>query len=127
MPPAAVLDRSALDRIRAIQRPDRPDLVRRVLQIFLERSPAQIQEIHEAAAAGDAHRLARAAHDLKGGSGNVGLAALAELLARIEQLAKQDRLADTAPLLSRLATLHAAAADAVRGELERCTCEAHHV
>jgi CheY-like chemotaxis protein len=127
MPPAVVLDRSALDRIRAIQRPDRPDLVRRVLQIFLERSPAQIQSIREAAAAGDGHRLARAAHDLKGGSGNVGLAALAELLARIEQLAKQDRLADTAPLLSRLAILHAAAADAVRGELERCTSEGHHV
>jgi len=126
-PPAAVLDRGVLDRIRAIQRPDRPDLVRRVLQIFLERSPAQIQAIQDAAAAGDAHRLTRAAHDLKGGSGNVGLAALAELLARIEQLAKQDRLTDTAPLLSQLAPLHAAAADAVRGELERCTCEAPHV
>jgi two-component system, sensor histidine kinase and response regulator len=126
-PPAAVLDRSALDRIRAIQRPDRPDLVRRVLQIFLDRSPAQIQAIHEASAASDAHRLARAAHDLKGGSGNVGLAALADLLARIERLAKQDRLADTAPLLSQLAILHTAAADAVRGELDRCSPEAHHV
>ena len=51
----------------------------------------------------------------------VGLAAIAELLARIEQAAKQDRLADTPALLSQLATLHAAAADAVRGELERCT------
>jgi two-component system, sensor histidine kinase and response regulator len=122
-----VLDRGALDRIRAIQRPDRPNLVLRVLQIFLERSPAQIQAIHDAASARDGHRLARAAHDLKGGSGNVGLARLADLLARIEQLAKQDRLADTTPLVSELPTHHAAAVDAVRGELERCTREAPHV
>lgn len=116
-----VIDRGVLERIRAIQRPERPDLVRRVLQIFLDRSPAQIEAIRDAAAAADAHRLARAAHDLKGGSGNIGLLPLAELLARLEQLAKQDRVAETAPLLSQLATLHAAAVDAVRGELERCT------
>jgi HPt (histidine-containing phosphotransfer) domain-containing protein len=125
-PPAAgrdaleVLDRRALERIRAIQRPDRPDLVRRVLQIFLDRSPAQIQAITDAAAAGDRVQLARAAHDLKGGSGNLGLAQLADLLARIEQLAKQDRLAEVGPLLSQLPQLTAAASTAVRGELERC-------
>ncbi|HEX3760070.1 MAG TPA: ATP-binding protein [Kofleriaceae bacterium] len=117
---AEVLDRNALDRIRAIQRPDRPDLVRRVLQIFLDRSPAQLQAISDAAAAGDGHRLARATHDLKGGSGNLGLVQLAELLARIEQLAKQDRLADADALLSQLPALSAAAATAVRDELDRC-------
>jgi HPt (histidine-containing phosphotransfer) domain-containing protein len=118
--PAEVLDRTALDRIRAIQRPDRPDLVRRVLQIFLDRSPAQLQAISDAAAAGDAHRLARATHDLKGGSGNLGLVQLAEMLARIEQLAKQDRLADADALLSQLPALSAAATAAVRDELDRC-------
>ncbi len=126
--PTKVLDRGALDRIRAIQRPDRPDLVRRVLQIYLERSPAQLQAISDAAAAGDPPRLARAAHDLKGGSGNLGLIQLADALARIEQLAKHDRLAEAGPLLSQLPALSAAAATAVRGELDRCpsTCEPRH-
>jgi HPt (histidine-containing phosphotransfer) domain-containing protein len=119
-PAECVLDRGALERIRSIQRPDRPDLVHRVLQIWLERSPAQVRAITDAAAAGDAHQLARAAHDLKGGSGNVGLVQIASLLARIERLAKQDQLAETGALLSQLPILHAAAATAVRGELERC-------
>jgi len=120
-PTAEILDRRALDRIRAVQRPDRPDLVRRVLQIYLERSPVQLAAIAEAAAAGDAHRLARAAHDMKGGSGNLGLVQVAELLTRIEQLAKQGQLADAEPLLAQLPVLSAAAATAVRGELERTT------
>ena len=113
----AVLDRSAIDRIRAIQRPDRPDLATRVLQLYLERSPAQLQAIVEAAA--DGSRLARAAHDLKGGSGNLGLFQIAELLARIEQLAKRGELNNTLPLLSELPAIHAAAVAAVRGELAR--------
>jgi signal transduction histidine kinase/DNA-binding response OmpR family regulator len=120
-PPALeVLDRGALDRIRSIQRPDRPDLATRVLQLYLERSPAQIQAIVDAA--GDAPALARAAHDLKGSSGNLGLLALAELLARIEQLARRGQLAAVPALLAELTTCHAAATTAVRDELSRCPC-----
>jgi signal transduction histidine kinase/CheY-like chemotaxis protein len=116
-PAASVLDRTALDRIRAIQRPDRPDLATKVLTLYLERSPAQIQAILEAAA--DPTRLARAAHDLKGGSGNLGLFQIAELLARIEQLAKRGELAAIPELLAELPQVHAAAVAAVRGELDR--------
>jgi CheY-like chemotaxis protein len=119
--PLAVLDRSALERIRTIQRADRPDLVARVLAMYLERSPSQIQAVADAAAAADATRLVRAAHDLKGGSGNLGLVQIADLLARIEQLAKRHQLADLPPLLSQLPIVHAAAVTAVRGELDRCT------
>jgi HPt (histidine-containing phosphotransfer) domain-containing protein len=119
--PLAILDRGALDRIRAIQRADRPDLVSRVVAIYLERSPAQIQEVADAAAAADATRLLRAAHDLKGGSGNLGLLQIADLLARIEQLAKRHLLADLPPLLSQLPIVHAAAVTALRDELDRCT------
>jgi HPt (histidine-containing phosphotransfer) domain-containing protein len=116
-----VLDRGALDRIRAVQRADRPDLVARVLVMYLERAPAQVQAIVDAAATADANRVMRAAHDLKGGSGNLGLVQIADLLARIEQLAKRHLLADLPPLVSQLPIAHAAAVTAVRGELDRCT------
>ena len=123
-----VLDRRALDRIRAIQRPGQPDLVARVLQMYVERSPAQLAAIVAAAAAADPAGLARAAHDLKGGSGNLGLVLLVDLLARIEQLAGRDQLAGAAPLVSELTATHAAAIAALRDELERCTStrELHH-
>jgi signal transduction histidine kinase/CheY-like chemotaxis protein len=116
-----VLDRRVLDRIRAIQRPDRPDLVARVLAIYLERSPEQVQAIVEAACAADPGRLASAAHALKGGSGNLGLVQLTELVERIEQLARRDQLTGAAALVAELPAIHAAAVAAVRGELARCT------
>jgi signal transduction histidine kinase/CheY-like chemotaxis protein len=125
---AEVIDRSVLDRIRAIQRPDRPDLVARVLKLYLERSPAQIQAIVDAAATAEATRLVRAAHDLKGGSGNLGLVQLVELLARIEQLARRERLAEVPALVAVLPAVHAAAVAAVRDELARTTTSGalHH-
>jgi signal transduction histidine kinase/CheY-like chemotaxis protein len=116
-----ILDRSALDRIRSIQRADRPDLVSRVLAMYLERSPAQIQAIVDAATDADPARIVHAAHDLKGGSGNLGLAQIADLLARIEQLARRRQLADLTALLFQLPIVHAAAVAAVQDELERCT------
>jgi HPt (histidine-containing phosphotransfer) domain-containing protein len=127
-PAADILDRRVLDRIRAIQRPGQPDLVARVLQMYLERSPAQIRAIAAAADAADAAGLARAAHDLKGGSGNLGLVQVVELLARVEQLAREGQLAGIAAMLSELPAVHAAAIAAVRDELARCTSipERHH-
>ncbi len=123
LPPAApeVIDPRVLDRIRAIQRPGRPDLVTRVLQLYLERSPGQLQLIVGAAAAGDPVALARTAHDLKGGSGNLGLVQMTDLLARIERVARSGQLADALPLVAELPAVHAAALTAVRGENERGT------
>jgi two-component system sensor histidine kinase/response regulator len=118
-PAIDVLDPRALERIRAIQRTGRPNLLHRVLELYLERSPAQIQAITDAAS--DATRLARAAHDLKGGCGNLGLVQMVDLLARIEHTARQDRLADVPPLMAQLPVVHAAAITAVRDQLERCT------
>jgi CheY-like chemotaxis protein len=110
-----VLDPSTLAQIRATQRPGRPDLVARILTLFLEKSPAQLSEICEAAS--DPARLARAAHSLKGGSANLGLVQLASLLSSIEQHAKRNQLTEIPTLLEALPGAHAAAMQAVRHEL----------
>lgn len=112
---ASVLDPATLAQIRATQRPGRPDLAARILALFLERSPAQLSEIREAA--GDPVRLARAAHALKGGSANIGLVQLASLLSSIEQHAKRNELTAIPTLLDALPDTHAAAMRAVRHEL----------
>ncbi len=46
------------------------ELLQEVAQLFLEEYPALMSEIREAAQRGDAQRLARAAHSLKGAVGN---------------------------------------------------------
>jgi signal transduction histidine kinase/DNA-binding NarL/FixJ family response regulator/HPt (histidine-containing phosphotransfer) domain-containing protein len=115
-PGEPVLDPARLSEIRAMQRPGRPDLATQLLQMFTERSPAQIAAV---CAARDGKELMRAAHELKGACGNLGLAALAELLGRIEHLAKRDQLDEAAALVAQLPEAYARAMDAVAGELAR--------
>jgi PAS domain S-box-containing protein len=74
-------------------------------------------ELHAALQAGDARRVAFAAHKLKGGAGTVGATTLAELCSQLEQRAGQpslDGLAGPEGLIARLET----AADVVRTALE---------
>ena len=112
-----MLDRAALDRLRAVQAPGASDLVPRVLHLFLDRSPGQVQAIQGALAAAHADGLAIAAHELKGSSGSLGMVQLAMLLESVEKLARAGRLADAAPLVARLDMAHAAATVAARNEL----------
>ncbi|MBK7259463.1 MAG: response regulator [Ignavibacteriae bacterium] len=75
---------------------DNTDLLRRVVQSFVESLPAVKKDIRDALAAGDAPVLAKAAHTLKGATGSIvaqrsSLASLA-----IEQAAKAGDLAAAA-------------------------------
>jgi two-component system, sensor histidine kinase and response regulator len=119
-----ILDREVLAEIRALQRPGRPDLAAQLLRLFLDRSPGQVSSILAAVAAQEGGAVMRAAHDLKGGSGNLGLCALADLLGRIEALAKRELLGELPPLIDQLGGAHQTAVMAVTAELASALPEA---
>lgn len=98
--PVDVLDRAALDQIRQLQGADQPDLLRQVIEIYLDSSAQLVRQIDTALAAADADAAGRAAHALKSSSGNVGAAAVTQLAAEIEAAAR-------ANALDRIAELHA--------------------
>ncbi|MEZ4361840.1 MAG: Hpt domain-containing protein [Kofleriaceae bacterium] len=116
---APILDLQVLEEIRALQNPDKPDLLAELLRMFLDRSPEQVRGIVAAAAAPDAALLSRNAHALKGACGNLGLVAMADLLGKIERLARRDQLTEAAPLVERLPSAHDVAAAALGAELAR--------
>ena len=116
-PEVPVLDRAVLARVRAVQRPGQPDLVAKIAAMYRARAADQLSAIADSAARGQAAELARAAHDLKGASGNLGLARLVELVAQVEAHARRDELAATAPLLAELPARHAEAMAALAAEV----------
>jgi HPt (histidine-containing phosphotransfer) domain-containing protein len=63
-----------------------------LLEAYLRESATQAASISEALHAGDMDALRRAAHSLKGGSGNIGAADLAALCARLETQARDAEL-----------------------------------
>ena len=61
-----------------------PDIVVELIDIYLESAPRLVAAVREAAAAGDAASLSRAAHNLRGGSASLGARRVAALCEEIE-------------------------------------------
>ncbi|RQU18719.1 response regulator [Burkholderia cenocepacia] len=85
---ASVIDHKALDALRALQRPGRPDVLTRIIDQFAADAPRLIRDMHAAVEAGDADALKLAAHTLKSSSANVGAHLLSARCRAIEQLAR---------------------------------------
>jgi signal transduction histidine kinase/CheY-like chemotaxis protein/HPt (histidine-containing phosphotransfer) domain-containing protein len=85
------------------------DLLQEIATVFLKESPRMVNELRDAVAARDAHRVNRAAHTLKGAVATLGAPAARDLAFQIEKLGANGELDEAA---SRLVEF-----DAVIGEL----------
>ncbi len=97
----AVLDQKALDAIRAIPS---PDLLKRMIDLYEERTPRLILEGSAALEARDCGRIAVAVHELKSSSGNLGGQRLVRLCKECETAARGNDLAATERLWPQIAT-----------------------
>lgn len=96
--PAAndLLDRALITELRT---GIAPEALLAVIDTFEAEILKRMSEISGATRAGDAGALKDAAHALKGASGNLGAAHVAQLSARLEELARAGDL-DNAPALA---------------------------
>ncbi len=99
---AVSIDPSALQALRALQRPGRPSVLIRIIDMFNQDAPRLLGEMHSAADASDADALRHAAHTLKSTSANVGATILAATCKEIEQLA---RAADVAGAVTHMGSI----------------------
>ena len=116
-----VIDCKALDAIRALQRPGKPDMLARIVGLFESETPKLVATILGALETGDTGALRDAAHALKSSSAYVGATALSTRSRELERLAREgnlpgcvvladaleddyeDAIAELAPLLERAA------------------------
>jgi len=82
------IDLDALNAFRGLQRDGAPDMLHRILGLYLQSSPELIKQIRLSVAGGDAPGLHRAAHSLKSSSAMVGAKYLSELCRELEMLGK---------------------------------------
>ncbi|MBN1393780.1 MAG: Hpt domain-containing protein [Pirellulales bacterium] len=88
-------------------------LVDRVLNKFRSRFPGEMEEITNALKQGDADRVARVAHRVKGTAASVSAKRLFQAAADVEDASRTGRLEDVLPSIERL-----------REEWEKCLHEA---
>jgi signal transduction histidine kinase/CheY-like chemotaxis protein/HPt (histidine-containing phosphotransfer) domain-containing protein len=100
--PAEPIDDAVLDALAHLQREGRPDIVNRVITLFLESAPALLTDLEEGVASGDNALLHRASHTLKSASANVGAALLSAHCKELETMARTGSVPDAR---SRVATI----------------------
>ncbi len=113
------LDRAALERIEALQRAGTPDIVVKVLGMYLENSPKLVNDIEQAAQRQDTEALHLAAHTLKSSSATLGATALAELCKQLEALGRQGGQQQTGGQVAKLRREYEAVCKVLRAEIER--------
>ena len=101
-PPAGaeLLNRQALDNIRALSAAHGDALLERVLQAYLDDTPRHFRALHQAIANDNSGQLRRAAHSLKSSSANIGALTLAQYCRDMEQLGRNDTTTGAAALLA---------------------------
>jgi len=97
-----VIDPDAIANLRELNPDDGGEFLREILGIFLEDTPKRLAELDASLAAGDAPKFSRAAHSIKGSSGNLGALALREVAGQLEQRSQQAGLGDVAGLVASL-------------------------
>ena len=99
---AAALNMKVLDQYRELDPGGGTGLIQEILRSYLDSSQASVQEIEQAATSGAQDALRRAAHALKSSSANVGAETLSGLFRHLEALARDGKLADAHPLISKI-------------------------
>ena len=113
-----VIDSKALDAIRALQRPGKPDLLGRIVGLFESETPKAIRTMLEALDAADMATLRDGAHTLKSSSAYVGATALSARCRDLERSARENNLPACIVLADGLEEDGAAALDEL-AELSR--------
>jgi CheY-like chemotaxis protein len=111
------LDRKALDTLRSLRKGGTPDLLHKVLHMYLNTAPQLLHTIRDAVARSDALALQQAAHSLKSSSANVGALQLAAFSKEMEALGKTQSLIQTGSLLAAMEAEYAVVEEALQREL----------
>ena len=112
-----VIDRSALDSIRALRREGAPDPLARVITKYLTTTPDELRALQDVTDAGDLDGVRKLAHKLKSGSASLGAARLAGLFRDLEAAAKDGDGAAVPTIVDELNEEFARVADALNEEI----------
>ena len=92
-----VIDSAALEAIRSLQSDAAPRLLAQVVQMYLDSTPALIEQLQIGMDGSDYETVRTAAHSLKSSSANLGAKTLADLCRRVEMAARAGSMGPEVP------------------------------
>ena len=112
-----IIDRKVLDTLQSLRKGKAPDLLSKVLHMYLNHAPQLLNTIRDAVAHSDAPALQRAAHNLKSSSANVGAMQLAAFSKEMEALGKAQQVTQAVSLLATMEAEYTMVEAALQREL----------
>jgi CheY-like chemotaxis protein len=112
------LDGQVLQQLGKVTTNGRPELLSRIIGLYLTESPKLIQRLRRAAGAYDAAELARAAQSLKSSSANVGAKALSRYCEDLEASARRADTDEARKLFAKVEAEHRSVQKALNEEFE---------
>ncbi|MCP5365797.1 MAG: response regulator [Hyphomicrobiales bacterium] len=101
-----ILDESALEVIRSLRRPGHPDLLTRLVEIYVTETPKLLGQIEQAITTDDANALQFAAHTLKSTSARLGATTIAEASKTLESLGRHETTDGAASLYAEIQAIY---------------------
>jgi len=114
-----VLEQDTLKRIRALQRPGKPDVLGKIINLYLENSPGLIKTVLKSVEQGDGAALCEAAHSLKSSSANLGAVSMAAVCKKLEEMGREGRTDAAKALIGHIESEYKSASAALVDELGR--------
>ena len=111
------IDTKALDQIRALQRPNAPNIVHKIINSYLKDAPQLLEVARQAIAQNDASTLYRTAHSLKSTSATLGALNLAALCKELEAIGRAQTTARADTLLVAIEREYTHVQEALKTEL----------
>lgn len=94
-----------VDKFSALQRLDNDEeLYQEVLEVFLEDTPVQLNNLHQALAGNVISEVVRLSHSMKSAAGNIGAARLSVAAFTAEKAGKNNQLDQLPELIKRIQT-----------------------
>jgi signal transduction histidine kinase/DNA-binding response OmpR family regulator len=103
-PDGPVINQAALDNIRQLQCPGKPDILGKIVSLYMNDSPGLLNALREALDQGDAQQVRMLAHRFKSGSANLGALRLAAFCKQLEDMGCNNELEGAGSLLNRVET-----------------------
>lgn len=85
-----IIDLATLDSIRKLQKPGRPDLLKELIQLFLDTTKEYIKVLRTSVANRDLGTVSHIAHSFKSSAANLGALKLAEYCYDLEKIGNGD-------------------------------------
>ena len=105
--------------IRQLQRPGKPDLLEKIVSLYMDNSLGLLNGLRVAIDEGNAEQVRMNAHSFKSSSANLGALQLEKLCKQLEDMGRHDELEGAPSLLGRIESEFRAVSVALRHESPR--------